>query len=295
VDIIGGTEAQVLGRAARWASTEDKVRAVILESSRASPNPPLDALSDFDLLFVVSDIEAFKDWSWWLPWYDKPLVQWGEEVESRGLTQLARLVLYEDGTKVDHTIWPVERLKLEVESERLSDLLDVGYRVIVDKDGQASKLEAPTYTAHIPSRPTEGEYRALVEEFWWESTYVVKNLWRDELFNRKYSFECVMQLDLLRRMLEWRVELDHDWSVAPGVLGRYLKRRLPAELWAEVEATFSGPATEDNWTALYQSGDVFSRVAREVGAALGYSYPEGMEQRMRDYWRKVRQLPLDSP
>jgi aminoglycoside 6-adenylyltransferase len=291
MEVIGGTETEVLGSVVEWASKQQAVRTVILESSRAAPDPPLDALSDYDLLFVVSDVEAFKDWTNWLAWYGRPLVQWGEEVESRGLTQLARLVLYEDGTKIDHTIWPVERLQLEVESERLSNLLDVGYRVLLDKDGVAAKLKPATYTAHIPPKPTEAEYLALVEEFWWESTYVAKNVRRNELLPLKYSLDFMMKSDLLRRMLEWRIEFDNDWSLRPGVLGRYLKRNLSPDLWHELEATFAGAGIEENWRALNRTGDLFSRVAKEVGAALGYSYPTGMEACVRAYWDRVKNLP----
>jgi hypothetical protein len=38
-------------------------------------------------------------------------------------------------------------------------------------------------------------------------------------------------------MLKWRMELDHNWSVRLGVHGREVKKRLPPELWAELEST----------------------------------------------------------
>jgi hypothetical protein len=40
-----------------------------------------------------------------------------------------------------------------------------------------------------------------------------------------------MKLGALRRLLEWRVEIDHDWSVKPGRFGRGLERSLPADSW----------------------------------------------------------------
>jgi len=42
-------------------------------------------------------------------------------------------------------------------------------------------MEAPSYQAHIPKRPTQAQYQALVEEFWWSATYVARSLWREEL------------------------------------------------------------------------------------------------------------------
>jgi aminoglycoside 6-adenylyltransferase len=265
------------------------VRALILESSRAAPNAPLDKLSDFDLLVVVSELEAFEKESSWLGWYDTPLVRLSQERELMGLRTLNRLVLYEDGTKVDHIVWPIERLLLEVRAEQLADMLDVGYRVLLDKDSLTSGLQVPTYRAHIPSRPTEAEFLALVEEFWWESTYVAKNLWREELLPWKYAL-FQMTISNLRRMLEWRVEIDHAWSMRPGRIGRGLKQRVAPALWAELEATFVGPGVEENWRALVRLGNLFSETSREVGASLGFRYPEEIEQGMRGYWEKVRIL-----
>lgn len=98
----------------------------------------------------------------------------------------------------------------------LADVLDVGYRVLVDKDGLTQGLKPPTYTAHIPPVPTEKEYQMLIEEFWSESTYVAKNLWRDELLPAKYNLDYVMKFQLLRKLLEWRIEINHNWSLKPG-------------------------------------------------------------------------------
>src|SRR5262249_15990809 len=157
---------------------------------------------------------------------------------------------YEDGTKVDHIIWPAALLRQVVERETLPDLLDWGYRVLLDKDGLATRLPTPTYTAHIPARPTNREFQALIDAFCWETTYVAKHLWRDDLMCAKYNLDVVMKHELLRRMLEWRVEVDRGWSWKPGPVGRGLKQHLAHELWAELEATWVGAGLEENWKAL---------------------------------------------
>ena len=94
-----------------------------------------------------------------------------------------------------------------------------------------------------------------------------------------------------RKLLEWRVALDHGWSLRPGVLGRGLKRRLPADLWDELAATYVGSEPEANWEALFRTADLFRRVALQVGAAFGYSYPEPLDRQMRAYFAQVRALP----
>lgn len=279
----------VLERALAWARENDLVRALILESSRADPRATLDDLSDYDLLLVVSDVRPLRDDDSWLRWWGEPLVRFIEDWTREGLDGLTRLVLYEDGTKVDHQVWCLARFEIEKARPALPDILDVGYRVLLDKDGVTAGLKPPSHSAHIPHRPSEREYLDLVEEFWWETTYVAKNLRRGELFPWKYSFDAVIKFDVLRRMLEWHVETRHDWSLKPGAVGRGLKQLLQPDVWAEVEATFVGPGVDDNWDALFRSGRLFRRLALDVGADLGYAYPERIERGVTEYWRRLRE------
>jgi aminoglycoside 6-adenylyltransferase len=137
-----------------------------------------------------------------------------------GMRSYNRLVLYEDGTKIDYIVWPLALLQRVLTGPKLPDLLDHGYQVLIDKDHLASGLKPPTYTAYIPRKPTAQEYQSLMEEFWWESIYVAKNLWRDELVQMKYNLDFVIKFELLRKLLEWKIELDHNWSWKPGAVGR---------------------------------------------------------------------------
>ena len=125
----------------------------------------------------------------------------------------------------------------------------------------------------------------------WTTTYVAKSLWRDDLVFAKFCIDHDLKLEALRRLLEWRLEIDHDWRVKPGVYGRGLKRLLPADLWSELAATYVGPEIEDNWAALWRTTALFRRVAGEVGVALGYAYPQRVDDRVSAYLNAIRQLP----
>jgi aminoglycoside 6-adenylyltransferase len=84
--------------------------------------------------------------------------------------------------------------------------------VLVDKDGRTADWKPPTYQAHIPRPPAEEEYRALVEEFWWSSTYLAKALRRGEVVFVKFVLDYDMKLGVLRRFLEWRLEIEQERS-----------------------------------------------------------------------------------
>jgi aminoglycoside 6-adenylyltransferase len=120
---------------------------------------------------------------------------------------------------------------------------------------------------------------------------VAKALWRGEVVFAKFVLDYDMKLGALRRLLEWRVEIDHDWSVKPGRFGRGLERSLPADSWSELASTYVGTDIEDNWNALLRSTALFRRVATEVGDALGYQYPQRVDDLVTAQINEVRKLP----
>lgn len=273
-------ESHVLGRVVAWADTEPSVRAVILTSSRARADETVDPFSDYDLILAVADVDAFLRDGAFVSAYGRPLARWGDEHELLGLRTTFRGVVYDDGVKIDFTIWPAELLERVAEQATLPDDLDVGYRVLLDKDGCTAGWSQPTFRAHIPSRPTSDEYRALVEEFWWSSTYVAKALSRGEVVFAKFALDYDMKLGVLRRFLEWLVEIERGWNVRPGVFGRGLERLLPGELVEALHATYVGAEFDDNWDALFRTTALFRRAATDVGDALGYTYPQDVDDRV---------------
>jgi aminoglycoside 6-adenylyltransferase len=151
-------------------------------------------------------------------------------------------------------------------------------------------MQAPTYTAYIPIPPTDAVYQKVIEDFFSDAPYVAKCLWRDELLPAKWCLDYDMKHIFLRQMLEWRMECDHAWSAPTGVLGRGLKRRLPADIWAELERTYVGAGIAENWEALFRTMALFRRVASEVADHLGYVYPRDLDQRVVSYVQKVKRL-----
>jgi aminoglycoside 6-adenylyltransferase len=79
-----------------------------------------------------------------------------------------------------------------------------------------------------------------------------------------------------------------DWK--PGAYGRGLERLLPADIWSELASTFVGTGIEDNWNALFRTTALFRRVATEVGLALGYAYPQRVDDALTAHLGRVRKL-----
>ena len=283
--------SDVIQRLIEWADRQASVRAVLLTSSRANPTAEVDAFSDYDVILVVQDIHPFFEDRSWMQDFGQVLVVYWDPIHPApgyGIEQVGNVTLYQDGLKVDFSLWPVELLERIAAAPSLPPDLDTGYEVLVDKDRLAGGLRAPTYSAYVPAPPTNETYQKVVEDFYSDVPYVAKCLWRDELLPAKWCLDFDMKHVFLRQMLEWRMEIEHHWSVPTGVLGRGLKRRLPPEIWSQLEGTYVGAGIADNWDALYRTMALFRRVAIEVGDHLGYAFPHEMDEGVRAYTQRVQ-------
>jgi aminoglycoside 6-adenylyltransferase len=276
-----------------WGETQPLVRAMLLTSSRAIPNAPVDIFSDYDVILALRDIMPFHTDRTWLEAFGPVLALYHDPLqpyEGKGILTSAYVTQYEDGLKIDFTLWPVELLQQVAAAPQLPPEFDAGYRVLLDKDHLTDGLKPPTYRAYIPTPPAEGAYQAAVESFFLDSTYVAKLLWRDDVMAAKHILDHYMKQEHLLPMLEWRSEMDHAWSVKPGPYGRRLKQWLRPNLWAALESTYTGAELEANWDALFKSIALFRQVAVEVGERLGYAYPHDLDRRMVDYLHRVKDL-----
>jgi len=278
----------VVERLIRWAESRADVRALILTSTRANPEADVDAFSDYDVIVVVTDVRPYYDDRNWLEAFGRVLVRYRDPMyEYLGCLRFASITQYESGLKIDFTIWPAELLR-RVVGEPLPDFLDVGYSVLVDKDGLTGGLAAPTRAAYVPTPPGQRALDDVVEEFLHEATYVAKHLRRGDLLPAKYNLDHAMKHDNLRLVLEWRVAVGNGWSRPARAYGKSLMRRLPAGIREDLAATYVGPGIEENWEALFRTVALFRRVAEEVAESLGLEYPRDLDRRVCEYLGRVR-------
>lgn len=287
----------VIGQLTRWAESQDSVRAMLLTSTRAIPHAHVDVFSDYDVVLVVRDIHPFFEDRTWLQDFGSVLVSYWDPIHPApeyGIEQAGNVIQYADGLKIDFTLWPVALMQRIAADPLLPADLDVGYAILVDKDHVTGGMQAPTYSVYIPTRPTNEMYQTAVEDFFSDVPYVAKCLWRDELLPAKWCLDYDMKHIYLRRLLEWRMEHDHHWSMPAGALGKGLKRHLPPDIWAQLEGTYAGAGIGENWAALFATIALFRRVAIEVADQLGYSYPHHLDQGVTAYVQNMKRLEHES-
>jgi aminoglycoside 6-adenylyltransferase len=275
-------EIEILNQIDRWAQNEACVRAVILTGSRADPKGRSDSLSDYDIALYVDDWGLFLESDSWLTRFGSILIRWPLVPRPTfDINWLTRLVLFEDGVRIDFQITEARQIG--------PNDYDNGYRVLLDKDGITGSLKAPTFTMFNINKPSRDEFEDMINEFWWDATYVPKHLRRNDLPFAKYMLGDVLRFTHLHRLLEWYIGYRYDWSVNPGCHGKWFSRYLDKETWAAYRASYAGAGIEENWHAFFQLGDLFGRLAAETAAHLGYSYSEDLGRKVTEYAAKLRQ------
>ena len=272
-----------------WAEDNENVRVAILTSTRANPNAPVDALSDYDIELYVEDLQPFLAGDGWLEVFGEVLVRQPYKPVTGDENDVWRLVIFKDAPRIDFHIMLPEAIEKDI-STYGGYTNDMGYTVLVDKDGLTRGAVPPTYTQYWTKQPTESEYEKLAHHFWWNITYVAKYLSRDELFFAKYMHDSSLHHHYLKTVIAWYLGMKNSWKSNPGAYGRWFKKQLEPHLWSEIEATFAGADLEENWKAMFKTAEIFGRLASEVGAHLGYAYPLELEHNVTQYLTEIREL-----
>lgn len=265
-----------------WAENTQSVRALILTSSRvASSNAKVDSFSDYDVALYVNSLDSFNN-DEWLNIFGAVLVKWPHKPQTTfSKDWLTRLVLFETRLRIDFQITS----NFDIPPTDF----DLGYQVIVDKDGITQNLPQATKTEHLIKKPSEEEFLTLINEFFWDATYVPKYLWRNSLFFAKFMFSS-LQSEYFEKMIEWYIGSKNNWDVNTGVHGKYFEKHLDEQTWKEIRQTFVGADIEENWIAFFKLFDLFTKFAHSVAENLEYTYPSEQEKKLLIYLRESKHL-----
>jgi len=144
----------IIDELVRWAEGRPLVRAMLLSSSRAVSQAPVDVLSDYDIIVVVRDVHPFFEDRTWLEDFASVLVVHRDPLEPwYGFPKTTYATQYENGLKIDFSLWHVEALQRIAADPQLPDELDADYRVLLDKDHLTDSLKSPSFKTFIPGPP----------------------------------------------------------------------------------------------------------------------------------------------
>ncbi len=284
------TEQEMLDLILETARSDERIRAVLLNGSRANPNAPRDFFQDFDIVYLVSDPQPFiRNLEWIGRFGARMILQLPDDMPepppAGPLTRYAYLMQFLDGNRLDLTIFPAASLsELESDSQTL---------LLLDKDGLFPALPPPGDADYLPHPPSAKAFEDCCNEFWWCAPYVAKGLWRRELPYAKAMLERHLREQLME-MLGWHVGLRHSFLRSPGKMGKYLEQLLEPELWELLLETWADAGDEHTWQALFAMCDLFRRAALPLAEHFGFTYPLEDDARVEAHLHHVHDLPRDA-
>lgn len=285
------SEKEMLRLITHIAQEDERIRAVYMNGSRTNPNVPRDIFQDYDVVYVVKENRPFYEEKSWIDIFGERLYMQRPDEVDRCLGMdvdfdqcYGWLIQFQDGNRLDLHVVP------ECEADVTTDKLCV---ILLDKDGILPQIPAPSDEDYRVKCPTQGEFWACCNEFWWCLNNVAKGLWREEIPYVHQMFSTGSHSQLLR-LLNWKAGYETEFAVSTGKASKYLKRYLPEDVWARFLKTYLNGNIEDMWESVFAACDLFEETARELEQALGYVYDEREAEAAYQFIRRVRKLPKEA-
>ena len=140
-----------------------------LSGSRTDTKAPKDEFQDYDVVYVVDDLDTLTNDLSWLDQFGKRVIEQEVTLGHRRLY----LMLFEDGKSIDLTLCPKEHINEWVASE-------ADYTVLVDEKDLFESY-SPSPQRFWTSQASETDFEKTCNEFWWVSAYVVKGIYRKQV------------------------------------------------------------------------------------------------------------------
>lgn len=272
------------------AEEDDRILAVYMNGSRTNVNAPRDIFQDYDIVFVVTQTEPFIEDKNWIHRFGTILyMQYPDEFPGDQADRenfYGWLMQFTDGNRVDLHVETLSHAAKHIHDDKLC-------RILLDKKGVLPEIPEATDADRHVKKPSEAQFQACSNEFWWCSNNLAKGLWREEMPYVQDMANFVVRKQL-EKMLSWKVGIDTDFSVSVGKSAKYLSRWLSEkEYQAYLDSYFVG-RTEDAWRAVFAMCDLMEQATAYVAEKLGYTYNLEEGKAARGFLAHVQQLPKDA-
>ena len=246
-----------------------QVDAVAMSGSRINSQAPKDEFQDYDVVYVVDDLDNLTSDLSWLDQFGTRIIEQHNVLGNRRLY----LMLFEDGNRIDLTLCPKEHIQEWVDSE-------ASFKVLKDDKGLFEAYQ-PNAKRYWTAPPSEEEFATSCNEFWWVSAYVVKGIRRNQLIYATDHLYGICQQELLK-VLAWQATSDRG-AVDIGKNYKSLFHYLPAEKEKEFSALLDLSSIEKIKQSLFATMKLFDCEAQELAKKMGFNYDREVPKKMMAY------------
>ena len=246
-----------------------QVKVVAMSGSRTNTKAPKDEFQDYDVVYVVDNLDNLTSDLSWLDQFGKHIIEQEIALDHRRLY----LMLFEDGNRIDLTLCPKEYIKEWVDSE-------AGFTVLEDPE----HLFEP-YSQNLErfwmSPASETDFKNSCNEFWWVSAYVVKGICRNQVIYATDHLYGICQQELLK-ILAWQVASDRG-KIDIGKNYKYLFNYLPTEKEKDFSSLLDFASLDKIIQSLFATMQLFYQEAQSLAHKMGFDYDMEVAEKMIQY------------
>ena len=246
-----------------------QVEGVAMSGSRTNPKAPKDEFQDYDVVYVVDDLDNLTSDLSWLEQFGKRMIEQEVTLGHRRLY----LMLFEDGNRIDLTLCPKDHIQEWVDSE-------ADYTVLKDEKGLFESYTTSSQR-YWTSPASQTDFEKACNEFWWVSAYVVKGICRKQAIYATDHLYGICQQELLK-VLAWRVAADKG-TIDIGKNYKYLFQYLPAEKEKEFSALLDFSSVEKLTQSLFATMELFHQEAQFLAHKMRFDYDMKVAEKMIKY------------
>ena len=246
-----------------------KVDAVALSGSRTNDHAPKDEFQDYDVVYLVDNLENLISDLSWLDQFGTRIIEQHNVLGNRRLY----LMLFEDGNRIDLTLCPKQQIQEWVDSE-------ADYTVSKDDKGLFESYP-PSPKRYWTNPASQIDFEKVCNEFWWVSAYVVKGICRNQLIYATDHLYSICQQELLK-VLAWQVVSDRG-RVDIGKNYKYLFNYLPDEKEKEFFALLDFSSLDKINQSLFATMELFHQEAQTLAQKMGFDYDKEVAEKMMRY------------
>lgn len=246
-----------------------QVKAVAMSGSRTNPKAPKDEFQDYDVVYVVDDLDNLTSNLSWLDHFGKRIIEQEVRLGHRRLF----LMLFEDGNRIDLTLCPKEHIQEWVDSEAVFTVLEDSEHLF---EPYSQNLER-----YWTSPASQTDFEKTCNEFWWVSSYVVKGICRKQLIYAADHLYGICQQELLK-VLSWQVASEKG-AVDIGKNYKYLFNYFPTEKEKEFSNLLDFSNIEKITQSLFATMQLFHQEAQFFAHKMGFYYDKEVAEKMIQY------------
>lgn len=262
------SEAQMLRLISQTAKTL-QVEAVAMSGSRTDTKAPKDEFQDYDVVYVVDDLDNLTSDLSWLDQFGTRIIEQHNVLGNRRLY----LMLFEDGNRIDLTLCPKSHIQEWVDSE-------ADFTVLEDTKDLFTPY-SPNSQRYWTSPASQTDFEKACNEFWWVSAYVVKGIRRKQLLYATDHLYGICHQELLK-VLAWQVASDRG-TVDVGKNYKYLFSYLPVEKEKEFSNLLDFSSSDKITQSLFATMDLFHQEAQSLAQKMGFNYDKEVAEKMIQY------------